>query len=609
MDLDLNSSVQPDSFKYRLLTDRTKDFRLACLDAATDHSPDLHCEIDHASLDATPEYEALSYVWGTEQASKPIYIRHAHRDASSSSSTVASESFRFWPTANLEAALRALRLPDKPRRLWIDSLCIDQSNLQERADQVRLMGRIYGTSTRDLLWLDADPAMTSMAMAVMHRLAKDESDRQVLHDLTKEEWHALKMTFGTNPVWHRVWIVQELYFALRIQLVCHGDALDWSIIDKVFDNDPGLMEIPLYQQHTLLHNRWLHCFENLSRIHALRRETTRKNRLLTRRVMTIATIFSHVDATIPHDRIYGLINLAQDAEGLPIDYTLSLDEFSVAFSKHVLKSRHPMPALSAALGDPLRGFHDLVGHTSHRALPSWVVDLSKRVPSATGLTFSGGTIFNACGFMTDTVAVFSPDNTIFSTAGWIVDKVKAISPPYALSQDKNPNERWVQSVRSWGADISSSKHYTHSSTWESELDAFWRTITTDRVGDERISAYNSSLPLDSRVVPRQLPWLSDWRFSTTDRGIFCMLPPAAESGDLIVVLLGSNIPYLLRPLGPFRDGMREVDCRLAGEAYVHGYMDGESCPKKAKGFMEVGGFEHPFASFVMQDLLLRIHIH
>ncbi|KAK4107637.1 HET-domain-containing protein, partial [Canariomyces notabilis] len=44
---------------------------------------------------------------------------------------------------NLRDALRQVRLPDRPRRLWVDSICINQANPQEQGRQVSLMGLIY----------------------------------------------------------------------------------------------------------------------------------------------------------------------------------------------------------------------------------------------------------------------------------------------------------------------------------------------------------------------------------------------------------------------------------------------------------------------------------
>jgi hypothetical protein len=56
-------------------------------------------------------------------------------------------------TANLESALRHLRLSDQQRTLWVDALCINQSDITERGSQVQLMADIYTAVSRVLIWL------------------------------------------------------------------------------------------------------------------------------------------------------------------------------------------------------------------------------------------------------------------------------------------------------------------------------------------------------------------------------------------------------------------------------------------------------------------------
>lgn len=59
-------------------------------------------------------------------------------------------------TKNLGAALQKLRLPDGARKIWIDALCINQDDVLERNEQVRLMGEIYSRCSRVIVWLGQD---------------------------------------------------------------------------------------------------------------------------------------------------------------------------------------------------------------------------------------------------------------------------------------------------------------------------------------------------------------------------------------------------------------------------------------------------------------------
>jgi hypothetical protein len=63
------------------------------------------------------------------------------------------DGYQMTITATLEAALRDLRDDARILRVWADALCIDQSNIEERNQQVRQMGRIYSTAHHTVIYL------------------------------------------------------------------------------------------------------------------------------------------------------------------------------------------------------------------------------------------------------------------------------------------------------------------------------------------------------------------------------------------------------------------------------------------------------------------------
>jgi hypothetical protein len=89
-----------------------------------------------ATVDLYSErYDAVSYTWATEEGDDRKIGRIHFPDG-----VVAI-------TQNCEAALRQLRLESEPRQLWVDAICIDQSNLSERNHQVSIMGQVYRTAS------------------------------------------------------------------------------------------------------------------------------------------------------------------------------------------------------------------------------------------------------------------------------------------------------------------------------------------------------------------------------------------------------------------------------------------------------------------------------
>lgn len=73
---------------------------------------------------------------------------------------------------NLAAALRALRLPHLHRRLWVDAVCIDQNNVDERSRQVEYMRLVYKHAARVIVWLGLKTPGVEQAFAAASRLSQ-----------------------------------------------------------------------------------------------------------------------------------------------------------------------------------------------------------------------------------------------------------------------------------------------------------------------------------------------------------------------------------------------------------------------------------------------------
>ena len=101
----------------------------------------ISCNLQPANFnDNLPAYEALSYVWGS----------------SSDTRSIICNGREIAVTRNLRNALRRLRRRDSTRLIWVDAICINQRNDEERGHQVRHMGSIYQCATRVLIWLGKD---------------------------------------------------------------------------------------------------------------------------------------------------------------------------------------------------------------------------------------------------------------------------------------------------------------------------------------------------------------------------------------------------------------------------------------------------------------------
>ena len=90
------------------------------------------------------DYEALSWCWGTGPAEYAVQIQHK------------GVTYKKKVKKELALALKYLRLPYQTRTLWIDAICIDQDDNEERNQQVQMMARIYTRAKEVCIWLGED---------------------------------------------------------------------------------------------------------------------------------------------------------------------------------------------------------------------------------------------------------------------------------------------------------------------------------------------------------------------------------------------------------------------------------------------------------------------
>ena len=161
---------------------------LVLLQNASRHAPvEVRlCEVD---LDTKPNYEALSYVWDP--------FRTGNRAAISCDGTI------IEVTENCEMALRYLRYSNRPRVLWVDAICIDQSSEAEKTHQVRLMGDVYSFARRVIVWLGEGSDLNDFAFAFLRTFKETEGmDQARKTAFVKEKYEGMRgidSTFFTFP--------------------------------------------------------------------------------------------------------------------------------------------------------------------------------------------------------------------------------------------------------------------------------------------------------------------------------------------------------------------------------------------------------------------------
>lgn len=145
--------IQNDYSLYEPLDHEKREIRIALLLQAEEDAPINLAIVRMGYPWNQRDYIALSYTWGSLDETRPIYIGHASRKVSEEEQEGLRDQV-FGCTANLELALRTLRRKDQFTAVWIDAVCINQADPEERAYQVGIMQEIYANSAAVCSWLN-----------------------------------------------------------------------------------------------------------------------------------------------------------------------------------------------------------------------------------------------------------------------------------------------------------------------------------------------------------------------------------------------------------------------------------------------------------------------
>jgi hypothetical protein len=162
-----------------------------------EHSEPLRGDLNSVEIDEAGVYEPLSYAWGDATRTHHLECQHGN----------------IGLTSSLYNALQRLRSRQKTRRLWVDQICINQDNVEERSQQVQFMDTIYDKAAHVLVWLgEADGEMAlpafdlirSLASTFSHHESRTKFSIQHLENpshLSRSEWDPLMALVNRPWVW------------------------------------------------------------------------------------------------------------------------------------------------------------------------------------------------------------------------------------------------------------------------------------------------------------------------------------------------------------------------------------------------------------------------
>lgn len=122
----------------------------------------VRCQLLDVRLSGKPSFEALSYTWQDSFAKAALEARKIQHK---STIFLSGDVLRITPI--VQAAFRRLRQTGCDRTFWIDSICINQMDDQERSQQVSIMGRIYQQARQVVIWLGDTDSSTEEAISLI----------------------------------------------------------------------------------------------------------------------------------------------------------------------------------------------------------------------------------------------------------------------------------------------------------------------------------------------------------------------------------------------------------------------------------------------------------
>ncbi|KAF2971086.1 hypothetical protein GQX73_g2426 [Xylaria multiplex] len=196
--------------------------RLIVLDPATSEEDPLSCSIIQCRRsEHIVDYSAISYAWGDRVFSRNLEIRC---DGDTSYVRI---------THNVETLLRRLRAFDLPHYLWIDAICLNQADENEKAQQIPVMGRVFGEAKVVHIWLGPEDGTTANLFAffqearLLPEVEKSEMAQRVANLMREifggpDGQRALValVNFSERPWFSRRWIIQEACLARKATVHC-----------------------------------------------------------------------------------------------------------------------------------------------------------------------------------------------------------------------------------------------------------------------------------------------------------------------------------------------------------------------------------------------------
>lgn len=608
------------SYKYAGL--QNNEIRIAtllpCGHGSLEDDSVIEIRLKIYQLSNLPHYRTLSYCWGVGPADRSCRCK----------STTSSSAGHLWISGNLEQALIHIRSREEVL-LWVDQLCINQQDEEEKRRQVQLMRQVYTKASEVIVWLGHAEAETALAFNLIEDIVRQlqaqgkdvaygqpldlwsQSHSLDLRPADSSEWIAFRNLLS-RPFFSRLWVFQEIILSPKAHFMCGAYRTSfwrwYMACSATRASDQGLPENRSHLKRadtTLFHMAY--CFASywdpwkpsLAHFHPPQQVSWALGNF---ELLNLMDNLLGKKASFPQDHVWALLGLAERDSPirLPISFGRPFQHLFFYISKYFVREYSDLSILSLVCSK--LGESESSGEPS--ILSSWAPDYRYEVwknyrrfsRNLSVIEHGSHRYYNATG-NSRALTRLNTSETL-RVKGVNVGSIQVLSGSADNAEDTvtiGPNVldggRWSQ-IADHCAD-----NMTYPPTKESIRLAYSRL----RVADYLPGEYNIQQRLARQKLPLQHPELlstlgqtesgkdpgssvdhevaltlrivqttSRQRLFFIDSGYMGLCQNTCGMGDQVWLLMGNDMPCVLRKVDT-----KPVTYRFLGESYVHGIMDGE----------------------------------
>lgn len=579
------------------------EFRLVELRAG-ERTATIEISLFVEKISNPPPYSALSYAVGQNQRQIEIKLREKRR------------LYDIEIGENLHTALVHLRRANHDVTLWIDAVSINQSDNQERAQQIKLMSDIFSNAANVCIWLG--PAATGPTDIRSHeldlpysndlamKLAKQVLDLKqldaVVGDSDRRADFFCLTRLMASPWFTRRWCVQEVLMAKRATVHCGDYVMPWSdFVDMAQLLGTKWPEIQVtidrLTQQKVGHAHLIGALALIDTSALILRQTSTgeiAERLLT--IESLLTLLAMYEVTVSLDAVYSIYNLARDLAGTNkprIDYGLQPRELFSDVTELIVRSSSSLNIICYPWA-PLA------------PLPSWIPTVAKlpfkRRKNGFQYDRQHGAVlvdkpgtpqrYRACGDMSAKghFQFIKEAKPVLRATGILGGRVKEFGGQSLngtipsdwlrlcdwtnVHAQNAPEAFWQTIVADQGPAATRAPKWYKRACETAVRESVTEHIDTDLLRNASTSTHVKEYldKVQDLIWSRALAKveLSKDLVSLPSQTV-CLCPRDTVVTDLVCILYGCNVPVILRP--------QNQHFKMIGECFLHGFMDGEAFSK------------------------------